>query len=184
MASGIPDLIRSYREVKMPYLESTEKSKKDATPASLAIEELRKQNAFRSERFPALIAVDIREWVGKTHLPHFRVVLEKLFEGNNAPFIFRVPLLEEKKLRQIESDIADIRNVQTVVTNQTTIDEYLLYAHRIAKERNAAIAKEAEELLAKCFIEERNRGNFRGFCTVEKIVDEILYRKILEMAEK
>lgn len=173
----------SVKEVNMPYREATEKSKKNATPASIAIDELREQGTF-SGVVSTLLAVDIREWIGRTGSNHFRSVLEYIFDNINGSVVFRVPLMDERYLRQVEADIADVRNVSTVVTNETTIEEYLQYADILAKRRGVIIAKDAKEALAKCIIEEKNRGNLNGYATVKKIFNEILYLKILQMGKE
>jgi len=181
--SGMNGPVMAEREVNMPYIEATERSKKNATPASLAIESLRDQGML-SDGVPTLLGIDIREWIGRTGSSHFRLVLEYIFEHLSGPFVFRVPLMDEKYLRQIEEDIADVRNVSTVVTHETTIESYLQYADILAKRNGAVIAEDAKEALAKCLVEEKNQGNLNGYATVKKIFNEILYLKILQMGKE
>lgn len=170
------------KEISLPYEEVSERSKKNATPTTLGIDALRSQGAFTTGN--VLLAVDIRDWMGKTELPHFRRILEYLFENAEGPFVFRVPLVDEKHVKQVESAIADIRNVQIVITNETTMDEYLHYARILAKRRGGSISAEAEEALEVCLIEEKNQGNMRGYGTVKKIFNEILYQKLIQMGKE
>lgn len=180
--SEIATAYSDVKEVTMPYRESTEKSKKDATPASLAIEELREQGAFGNGSI--WLAVDIREWIGRTGSLHFKRALEYLFDNASGPVVFRVPLMDERYLKEIEADLEDVRNVRTVVTKETTVAEYMQYAHILAKRRNMVIAKEAEEVLEKCLVEEKNQGYLKGYASVKKIFNEIVYLKILHMGKE
>ena len=170
------------KEISLPYEEASERNKKNATPTTLAIDALRSQSAFTTG--DVLLAIDIREWMGRTESPHFRRVLEYLFENAEGPFVFRVPLVDEKYVIQMKNAIEDIRNVQTVITNETTMDEYLHYARILAKRRGITITADAGEVLEMCLIEEKNQGNMRGFGTVKKIFNEILYQKLIQMGKE
>lgn len=169
------------KEITMPYEESNERSKKEATPASLAIDALRSQGTFEGGK--QLLAIDIREWVGRTGSPHFGRVLEYLFENADGPFVFRIPLMDERYVGQVEAAISDMRNVKTVITGETTMEEYLHYADILARRRGIKIADDAKEALEKCLIEEKNQGNMRGYGTVKKIFNEILYQKLIQMGK-
>lgn len=170
------------KEIILPFETANERSKKTDTPASIAIDALRDRGAFTTGN--VLLAIDIREWMGRTESSDFRRVLEYLFENAEGPFVFRVPLVDEKYVREIENAIADIRNVQVVITPETTIEEYMHYARILAKRRGITISSDAKEALEMCLIAEKNQGNMRGFGTVKKIFNEILYQKLIQMGKE
>ena len=130
-----------------------------------------------------VICIDIREWADKAASPEFRDFLQELHRNRTCIYVFRTPYLEREALMRIETAIADVMTVETVVFAPLTTEELTV----IAKEQLDAYGFRAElpvwDLFSQRMAEERSDGRFYGIKTVHKVVDEMVYRKLLESGD-
>ena len=130
-----------------------------------------------------VICIDIREWADKAAAPEFRDFLQALHRNRSCIYVFRTPYLEREALIRIETAIADVMTVETVAFVPLTAQELTI----IAKTQLAAYGFQAEaavwDLFSQRMAEERSDGRFYGIKTVHKVVDEMVYRKLLESGD-
>ena len=130
-----------------------------------------------------VICIDIREWADKAAAPEFRDFLQELHRNRSCIYVFRTPYLEREALVRIENAITDVMTVETVAFIPLTAAELTI----IAKEQLDAYGFRAEEAVWELFsqrmAEERSDGRFYGIKTVHKVVDEMVYRKLLESGD-
>ena len=130
-----------------------------------------------------VICIDIREWADKAAAPEFRDFLVELHRNRSCIYVFRTPYLEREALVRIETAIADVMTVETVAFAPLTAAELTI----IAKEQLDGYGFLAEapvwDLFSQRMAEERSDGRFYGIKTVHKVVDEMVYRKLLESGD-
>ena len=131
-----------------------------------------------------LLCLDITTWSDKVNTPEFRDFLHNLLRSNDKMvYVFRVPYLEHETLNRIQSAIADVMTVDTVSFVPLTQDELTAIATDMLKGYGITATGGAWELFQQRLAEERSDGRFYGIKTVKKVVDEMVYRKYLALAD-
>lgn len=131
-----------------------------------------------------LTCVDISAWLTKSSYPEFKNSL-RLFRKSDATtlFVFRIPLVDVKLMKKIHDDIEDVMSVTDVRFEALTFDEMKSYAAGCAAESGFTFAASADAPLEKMIEAERRDGRFYGFDTVNKVVHEIIFKKMLRNSE-
>lgn len=131
-----------------------------------------------------LVCLDITAWSDKVNTPEFRDFLHKLHRNNDKLiYVFRVPYLEHEALNRIQSAIADVMTVDTVSFVPLTQDELTTIARDMLNGYSLTADDGAWEMFRQRLAEERSDGRFYGIKTVKKVVDEMVYRKYLALAD-
>ncbi len=131
-----------------------------------------------------LICLDITAWSDKVNTPEFRDFLHRLHRNNDKLiYVFRVPYLERETLNRIQSAIADVMTVDAVSFVPLTQDELTAIAKDILEGYSLTATDGAWEQFQQRLAEERSDGRFYGIKTVKKVVDEMVYRKYLALAD-
>ena len=131
-----------------------------------------------------LVCLDITTWSDKVNTPEFRDFLHKLHRNNDKlVYVFRVPYLEHETLNRIQSAIADVMTVDTVSFVPLTQDELTAIARDLLKGYSLTATDGAWEMFQQRLAEERSDGRFYGIKTAKKVVDEMVYRKYLALAD-
>ena len=131
-----------------------------------------------------LLCLDITTWSDKVNTPEFRDFLHNLLRNNDKMvYVFRVPYLEHETLNRIQSAIADVMTVDTVSFVPLTQDELTAIATDMLKGYGITATGGAWELFQQRLAEERSDGRFYGIKTAKKVVDEMVYRKYLALAD-
>lgn len=127
-----------------------------------------------------VLCIDIRDWADKVTAPEFRDFLKDLYRNKTCIYIFRTPYLERDALLRIESAIADVMTVETVSFVPLTGAELTTIAKDLLTSYGLQAEEPVWELFQQRMAEERSDGRFYGIKTVRKVVDEMVYRKLLE----
>lgn len=138
-----------------------------------------------SRRGGRLYCIDISEWIGKTDDKDFRAMLS-LVEDNTLGniFIFRVPFIEGDVLRSVKDSLSDILFIKEVSFTPFDTIQLEECAQRSFKKLGYCLEAEAWDVFDTRISEEKSDGRFYGINTVNKVVNEIVYRKLVSNCEK
>ncbi len=141
-------------------------------------------NLEQLQFFPQLICFDISSWSFSIHDSRFKQFLQHLNNFQyDCIFVFRVPFLADDVLRDIKSVINDVMFVRSVKFVLPTNQEYLMCAAGILQQHKFQLTADCEEAFYQLIAEEKNDGYFYGLRTVDKLVNQMIYGKLLAMAE-
>ena len=132
-----------------------------------------------------IMSVDISEWINKTNVATFKRFLteiEPLIQ--DAVVIFKLPFVDKEVLDQVQRSLNDVLNVRTVSFAPFTKDEYQRYAKSAIEASGFRLSRNAWEFFHQRLNEEKADGKFYGLKTVNKVIRELLYNKLLENARK
>ncbi|MDF2537170.1 MAG: cbbX [Herbinix sp.] len=132
-----------------------------------------------------LLCIDCKNWLDYAESPQFRKFLKRLYDySENYIVVFKIPFIEKEIVRKIQRSIQDIWSVQVVSVVPYDNEELTEYASRIFENYKVEVEEDVWEVLASRIIEEKSDGRFYGFVTIEKIVNEFIYKKVLNSTEK
>ncbi|MCQ2976011.1 MAG: AAA family ATPase [Bacteroidales bacterium] len=138
---------------------------------------------FDEEKYYSVIGVDVSYFLSKDNYEALRNFLNRLYKQNSKlVFMFRIPFLEKKALDDIRNIITDIINIKDIIIppiHNLELYEYLFYE---ITSFGYSIDNTMMELFYKKLAQEKRDGRFYGFKTVEKIVDEIIWRNSNNLA--
>ncbi len=131
-----------------------------------------------------IICIDISEWMTKTADTQFRDFLMMLDENSEGTiFVFRIPFVEKNILQQIKRNLEDILFVRDVSFVPFDNSELNVCAEKSLSERGFAMHEDAWEVFNARIAEEKTDGRFYGINTVNKVIREMIYKKLLSNAE-
>lgn len=130
---------------------------------------------------PSVVGIDISEWMTKTSAPEFKEFLRELRKFDRlCIYVFRMLPSEDELIEKVRGDISDVMNVTVVRFDELTAGEICEYAKNCAADMKFRISKDAYPALASRVFEERRDGRFYGFDTVKKVVQEIVFAKLVK----
>ena len=168
IALGIGDVRGDPAEVRLP------------APSPSGPSPLEKAGKELSSAQDKLICIDIRDWADKVSTPEFRDFLQELNRNRTCVYIFRTPYLERDALMRIESALADVMTVETISFVPLATEELTIIARELLASYDFRAGEAVWDLFCQRLAEERSDGRFYGIKTVRKVVDEMVYRKLLE----
>ena len=132
-----------------------------------------------------IMSVDISEWINKTNVATFKRFLTEIEPLiKDAVVIFKLPFVDKEVLDQVQRSLNDVLNVRTVSFAPFTKDEYQRYAKSAIEASGFRLSRNAWEFFHQRLNEEKADGKFYGLKTVNKVIRELLYNKLLENARK
>jgi len=127
-----------------------------------------------------IVGLDISDWIGKLNMPEFRHALMSLVKRDDRTiFIFRIPPVEQSVMKKVHDAIYDIMLVTDVVFRPLTTDDCFEFASSVAAEKGFTLDDGAKERLDAKIAQEKVDGKFYGFDTVKKVVNEVIFNKML-----
>lgn len=130
--------------------------------------------------YPCIICFDITEYRSQLEADDFRRALNALGRyKDNMIFVFRIPYVEDLALNMIYEALNDVFFIRKVVVPPVDTDALLQYAQQVMQERGFALADDLSAEMEKLIASEKMDGHFHGFKTIDKLVDEIIYHKLL-----
>lgn len=165
-------------KLKVPRLEDNNRYNR-TNKRDMVLDWLEDNEILISPRW-TIVCVDIREWIGLTETPEFRVLVSRLRDNlSHIIPVFRVPALDRETLEKIRESIDCYMSVTTVYTTPYSLDEYKEYAIEYAREQDIEFSEGALEVFEKILTRERNSPNFWGFKSIECIVDAAMMNNML-----
>ncbi len=127
-----------------------------------------------------IICLDISEWIGQLNSSGFRRFLYGLNDAaSNYIFVFRVPFLEQEVLREVRHRLNDVLFTREVSFVPMDNGELTVCAKDSLKKWGFTMDEDAWDVFRTRLSEEKSDGRFYGINTVNKIVNEMVYRKQL-----
>ncbi len=143
-----------------------------------------RQRATQLDKF-RVECIDIGSIVGETDRHEFKKLLKSLsVTADKAVYIFKVPVLEESVLERLCEDISDVIYVEPVRFTPLSFDIMESYACSQAKNMGFTWKSDLKDSFKLAMLEEKADGRFYGFKTVRKVVQEIVFRKMLNDSKK
>lgn len=138
---------------------------------------------FGGEKYK-ISCIDISGWITKTEDPDFKNYLHMLRKSDDTTlYVFRIPNVDGALMEKVHGAISDILFVTDVRFGTPSDEEYNLFAERCAASSGFEFAPDALPHLTKRIAEEKRDGRFYGFDTVNKVVQEIIFKKLLSNSE-
>lgn len=132
-----------------------------------------------------LMCIDISAYTGKTSQTELKSLLDEVVQHvKSMNYVFRVPYLEPKELKRIESVISDKLLLKTFVMPPYTDAQLEQFATNFLKKNDMTMDESAIEIFHAKIREEKSDGCFYGIRTVKKVVDEMFLLKLQKNAER
>ncbi len=162
-----------------------EETLRQRTPAEMPDAYLGKLSKLKTGKINgALICVDISQWIGKTDDPDFRNMLSVIEDSTNDNiFVFRVPFIEGEVLQGVKNSLSDVLFIKEVSITPFDLAQLEECAERSFKALGYTMDVDAWEVFDTRIAEEKSDGRFYGINTVNKVVNEIVYRKLISNCE-
>lgn len=136
--------------------------------------------ADNSKSYSSVICFDISDYRRQVGSDEFRKILFTLSKYQNRfLYVFRIPYIEDIALNSIYQEISDIFFLRKVVVPPADNKCQILYAEDRIVERGFSMEEDLSDLLEKVIALEKADCRFHGYKTIDKVVDGILYRKLL-----
>lgn len=133
---------------------------------------------YDTENHGKLMCLDISEYLEKSKRAKLKEILMELEHYTNKyNFIFRVPYIEPKELKDIEEILSDILFIKTFAIPPYSDEEIMRYAENQFQTCGFKMDKQAWEIFKARIREEKSDGRFYGFRTVRKVCDETILLK-------
>ncbi len=127
-----------------------------------------------------IVGIDISDWIGKLNMPEFRNALVSLRKRDDRTvFVFRIPPVEQSVMKKVHDAIYDIMLVTDVCFRPLTSEDCFEFASSVAAEKGFTLDRTAGAALAGKIEQEKADGKFYGFDTVKKVVNEVIFNKML-----
>lgn len=134
----------------------------------------------RQRRGGQLYCIDISEWIGKTNDKEFRDMLSLAAEHTeNNIFIFRIPFIEGNVLREVQESLNDMLFTREVSFTPYNMPQLKECAERTFSSNGYSMEDGAWDVFETRIAEEKSDGRFYGINTVHKVVNEIIYKKLV-----
>lgn len=132
-----------------------------------------------------VMSIDISDVMSKTNMPEFKSFLKEVRKYNRKKvFVFRVPYVEKTVLERISNNINDILYVRDITFVPFDNEDIIKCAKELIERNNFTITDDALDIFSKRIIEEKNDGHFYDVSTVQKVVSEIIYMKLVKNAKE
>ena len=137
-----------------------------------------------SEKFnpnnQVLICLDLSEWMTNINNRSLRSFIREINKKSSTfVLVYRIPCVNEEIFERVKEGITDMAFLKGVSFPALTQAQLRQYAESKLKEYSFALTNEAWDNFDKKIFQEKRDGKFYGFSTVEKVVSEMLYQKLL-----
>lgn len=174
---------RSVREQRLSFDENPNDPFRAWTEAVEKAMDLERSNEKRPGSRP-ILCLDIGAWQDRLQEPRVKDALRKLnAHSGNFLVVFRVPFVETHVFKKVESVLADILNVRSVVVPPTSVEHLTAYAREELGKRAFTLETSAVGTFEQWILEERRDNSFFGFKTLDKMVNRVIYEKALSCAK-
>lgn len=130
-----------------------------------------------------ILCVDISEWMSKISDKRFREFLGIVSRHlDKNIFIFKVPFVEKEVINDIKKGIGDVLQVRDISFVPFDSQELRLCAKAQFEKKGFSVKDDVWEVFDAKINEEKNDGRFYGFNTLDKVIREMIYLKMLNNA--
>ena len=130
--------------------------------------------------YNGIVCIDISNYIEGIYTLSFRKLLHNIsLLSYKALFVLRLPYIEKSILDNVCEGLSDIINVRLLTIPPFTNEETMQAAKKIFKKYNYNLDESAEKIFMDKIIQEKNDGRYYGVHTIEKVVNESIYLKVL-----
>lgn len=135
---------------------------------------------FHNSSSGKIVCIDISEWMNKLSDKHFRDFLKLIDDhaGENIVF-FRIPFVEQSIVKEIRKSINDLLYVKSISIPPFSSEELKMCADNIIKNKGYEMDEESWKVFDARIAIEKSDGRFYGVNTINKVIKEMLYDKLL-----
>ena len=135
---------------------------------------------FHNSSSGKIVCIDISEWMNKLSDKHFRDFLKLIdnHAGENIVF-FRIPFVEQSIVKEIRQAINDLLYVKSISLPPFSSEELRMCADNIIKNKGYEMDEESWKVFDARIALEKSDGRFYGVNTINKVIKEMLYDKLL-----
>ena len=127
-----------------------------------------------------ITCVDISDRMAKTSSPEFKNYLRFCRKTDESTvYVFRIPATSDAEMKRIHDDIEDVMYIEDVKFAPLSDDDMFEFAKRCAERSGFTFSEDARSPLSAALAAERLDGRFYGFDTVGKVVQKIIFKKML-----
>ncbi len=151
----------------------------EAEPLQKVQEFLRSRN-----RFKGILCLDISHWIARVREPKFQKMLRVIGEADEETlFVFRVPYIQANVLEDVRRGLGDVVYTRSVTFVPFSNEEYADCARRLLSDSKFTAAPDVWPVFHRRLAEEKSGARFYGLDTVDKMVNEMIYRKLLKSSD-
>lgn len=150
----------------------------DQSKFDMYVSEMLKQLKGNGQSRGYIIDVDVSECYGVLKTPNYSKLLKILKSMETNLYIFRVPFLESKLLKQTAEVLSDIFYIKTVPFVPMSFDELLICGKRYLKKYDLELSDSCTSIIEQMVADEKRDGRFYGIETMQKIMDQVIYEKV------
>ena len=128
--------------------------------------------------------IDISDFIAEINSARFKYFLGALNEckDNSVIYIFRLPFVEKEILERTVIGLEDLLYVRSVTFPPYTNAELRGFAEAELERRKFCMDEAAWDIFNARIAEEKRDGKFYGINTVKKVVNEIIYDKMIALS--
>lgn len=127
-----------------------------------------------------LVCLDLSEWMTNINNRALRSFIREMNKkASTFVLVYRIPCVNVETLDRVKEGITDMAFLRAVSFPPLSQDQLRLYAESKLKEQSFTLSDEAWAFFDEKIFQEKRDGKFYGFSTVEKVVSEMLYQKLL-----
>ena len=131
-----------------------------------------------------LICLDLSEWMTNINNRALRSFIREINKKSSTfVLVYRIPCVNAETFDRVKEGITDIACLRGVAFAPLSQEELRLYAKNMLKEHSFDINDDAWVFFDEKIFQEKRDGKFYGFSTVEKVVSEMLYQKLLNCSK-
>lgn len=127
--------------------------------------------------------IDISAWMGKTNMPEFQNLLHEFQRtADKTIYVFRIPLVDDELFGKVHGGLSDVLFIQNIRFPKMSMEDMKEFAAVKAGELGFSFDDDAWSVFENKIYDEKTDGRFYGFNTVKKVVQEIVFSKLLSNA--
>lgn len=143
-----------------------------------------KHNERRFSNEPFIIYIDISVYLGDKNNKNLYDYLYRLYKLKGSYiYIFRIPYVERVAFQNMERLLTDIFLIRPVVIPPLTCAELVNYLKSKLYKKGMIVQENVDDLLEQMIASEKKYGYFKGFSSVKRLSEDIVYNKLVHLKE-
>ncbi|MBQ9143080.1 MAG: AAA family ATPase [Lachnospiraceae bacterium] len=143
-----------------------------------------KHNERRFSNEPFIIYIDISVYLGNKNNKNLYDYLYRLSKLKGSYiYVFRIPYVEQVAFQNMERLLTDIFLIRPVVIPPLTCAELVHYLKSKLRRKGMIVQEDVDDLLEQLIASEKKDGYFKGFSSVKRLSEDIIYNKLMHLKE-
>lgn len=134
--------------------------------------------------YHGIVALNIEEWIDHLNDKRFEHLLNFVWKNKDTiMFVFTVPYVDGEIINKINARIDDVISVKTMKFIPPSDKQYFEFFVRKFEMLGIKVDDDVYDVFSWKIATEKNDGRFYGFNTVNKIINEVMYKLIVNTAQ-